>query len=63
MTMFDSPLEFCSVIKEYVALDQTPRDCRIQHRCEAARCPLESLFPGNEAADSQKALVAAESVA
>lgn len=45
MTMFNSPLEFCSVIKEYVALDQTWRECLIEHRCEPdVKCPLRTMF-------------------
>lgn len=43
--MFNSPLQYCEVIKEYVALDQTRCECAIEHECGfRLKCPLRILF-------------------
>lgn len=45
--MFNSPLQNCPVVKEYVALDQTQHQCAVEQRCEATlRCPLHALSGG-----------------
>lgn len=42
--MFDSPLEWCRVCKDWVALDQTVEDCARQHRCNNGECPMVALL-------------------
>jgi hypothetical protein len=57
--MFNSPLSFCPVCKDYVALDQTQRECALEHRCAAqTKCPLRALFVRNHRS-AQPALVRA----
>lgn len=47
--MFDSPFEFCAACRDYVLLDQTPRQCAREHGCaDPARCPLYRYFTGIE---------------
>ena len=47
--MFDSPFEYCKACKEYVLLDQTQRQCALEHRCaEPAKCALRRYFTGIE---------------
>lgn len=38
--MFDSPLEWCSRCKDWIALDQTVEECTKQHRCRDGECPM-----------------------
>ena len=45
-TMFDSPLHFCERCKQYVALDQSRRECAREQDCRVATCPLERHFVG-----------------
>ena len=53
--MFDSPFEYCNVCKEYVLLDQTKRQCAVEHRCaDRAHCPLARFFTGIEFRESPK---------
>lgn len=42
--MFDSPLEWCSVCQEWVALDQTFDERTGRCSCDADACPLAALF-------------------
>ncbi len=42
--MFESPLEWCRVCKEWVALDQTVEECKRQHRCRDGDCPMMALL-------------------
>lgn len=42
--MFDSPLHWCPLRKDWVALDEGLAECRRRHDCRAATCPLEPLF-------------------
>jgi hypothetical protein len=43
--MFNSPLEYCTVCRMYVALDQTQRECAAEHDCTPQQpCPLAHLF-------------------
>ncbi|TAK87520.1 MAG: hypothetical protein EPO20_04265 [Betaproteobacteria bacterium] len=42
--MFDSPLDWCKVCKDWVALDQTVEECARQHRCHARECPMLALL-------------------
>ena len=44
--MFDSPLHFCEKCKQYVALDQSRRECAREQDCRVATCPLERYFVG-----------------
>jgi hypothetical protein len=45
-TMFNSPLDFCEKCKQYVALDQSRRECAREQDCRVATCPLERHFVG-----------------
>ena len=42
--MFNSPLQYCTVCKQYVELDQSVEECAGRHGCEPASCPLARLF-------------------
>lgn len=42
--MFESPLDWCRVCKEWVALDQTVEECARQHRCRDGECPMIALL-------------------
>lgn len=42
--MFDSPLEWCRVCKEWIALDQTVEECKRQHCCRDGECPMGALL-------------------
>lgn len=44
--MFNSPLQYCPVCTQYVAIDQTQRECAQDHRCKESHCPLAHLFAG-----------------
>ncbi len=45
--MFNSPLEYCTVCRMYVALDQSQGECAAEHGCSPQQpCPLTHLFPG-----------------
>jgi hypothetical protein len=47
--MFDSPFEFCAICRQYVLLDQTQRQCAVEHRCASGTpCPLHRYFTGIE---------------
>lgn len=46
--MFNSPLHYCSVCTQYVATDQTKRECAQEHGCKVAACPLAHLFTSPE---------------
>jgi hypothetical protein len=42
--MFNSPLQYCAVCKQHVALDQRKEECARERHCEAENCPLSHLF-------------------
>ena len=42
--MFNSPLQYCPVCKQHVALDQKTEECAREQHCEAENCPLSHLF-------------------
>jgi len=42
--MFDSPLDWRKVCKDWAALDQTLEECARQHRCGEGECPLVALL-------------------
>jgi len=42
--MFNSPLQYCPICKQYVELDQTREECAAKHGCEAEKCPLAQQF-------------------
>ncbi len=42
--MFNSPIQYCPVCKQQVALDQTKNECAHEQRCKAENCPLSYLF-------------------
>lgn len=42
--MFDSPLEWCTVCKDWVALDQTVLECARCRGCPGRACPLAALL-------------------
>jgi hypothetical protein len=51
--MYGSPLALCPVCKEYVALDETPKECAAQHHCDtpSSHCPLRKFFTGTQSCD------------
>jgi hypothetical protein len=51
--MFDSPIDWCRVCKDWVALDQTPAECARGHNCADRQCPLAALLwmPGRRQKD------------
>lgn len=42
--MFNSPLQYCPVCKQQVALDQTKEECAHEQQCRVENCPLSNLF-------------------
>ncbi|HEX8989095.1 MAG TPA: hypothetical protein VF816_14145 [Rhodocyclaceae bacterium] len=44
--MFDSPIAFCPKCKQMVLLDQTQRECKLEHECGDIECPLLNYFSG-----------------
>lgn len=42
--MFNSPLHYCKVCKQYVSLDQSVEECAREHGCNAQSCPSADLF-------------------
>jgi len=49
--MFNSPLEYCTVCRVYVALDQSQFECARVHNCSPDQpCPLVHLFSAGAAA-------------
>jgi hypothetical protein len=38
--MFDSPIEWCSRYKVWVAIDQTFAECARERNCTLEQCPL-----------------------
>ena len=42
--MFNSPLQYCALCKQYVELDQTMEECVAQHGCHGHDCPLTGQF-------------------
>ena len=42
--MFDSPLVWCSLVREWVALEENDSLCRKMHGCNVAVCPRSELF-------------------
>jgi hypothetical protein len=51
--MFNSPLHYCPLCKQYVELDQTQQECALQHGCKVEPCPFTNLFKP-EASTSEK---------
>ena len=47
--MFDSPLEWCGLCAEWIALDQGLAECARQHGCTLGPCPLKALLERCEA--------------
>lgn len=47
--MFNSPLHFCRICKQHIALDQTQAECAQEQHCHTEHCPLSHLFvrPGS----------------
>ena len=53
--MFDSPFEYGLVCRAYVFLDQTQRQCGIEHSCTAvSKCPLQLFFTGMDFREDQE---------
>jgi hypothetical protein len=42
--MFNSPLHYCTLCREYVELDQSQADCAREHGCTSEACPLKAYF-------------------
>ena len=63
--MFNSPLHYCSVCGQYVALDQSRRECAHEHGCPPEQpCPLAHLFSVEDAsAAHERAIDAPTSIA
>ncbi len=42
--MFNSPTEWCPVVREWAALDEGVAECARVHHCKVENCPLARLF-------------------
>ena len=42
--MFNSPMHYCKVCKQYVALDRSAEECAREHGCNVQSCPSADLF-------------------
>ena len=51
---FETPIEVGPKCGEYVALDQTQRECAHEHRCGDRACPLGDLFDGHEFVEGRR---------
>jgi hypothetical protein len=52
ITMFNSPLHYCPACRQYVALDQSRRECASEHGCSPEQlCPMAHLFSARERAE------------
>ena len=53
--MFNSPLHYCALCKQYVELDQMAKECALQHGCKVDACPCEKLLkPATSTSDEEK---------
>ncbi len=54
--MYNSPLQYCPICKQHVALDQSKDECAAQNKCKTDACPLAHLFikPSARAAKARK---------
>ena len=52
--MYDSPIEYCTVCKVYVALDQPQDECAVENQCGRGpgRCPLARFFASSASTTS-----------
>jgi hypothetical protein len=58
--MFNSPLHYCALCKQYVELDQSAQECALQHGCKVDACPFTHLFkPATSTSDEKAATPAA----
>jgi hypothetical protein len=49
--MFDSPMEYCTICRQMVTLDQSQDECAREYGCRLDTvCPLLSYFPRTDAA-------------
>ncbi len=46
MVTFDSPIERCTVCGQFVLLDQTQKECAMEHGCGNRECALNRYFEG-----------------
>jgi hypothetical protein len=45
MCFFDSPIGRCELVREFVLLDETQRECAREHGCTPGQiCPLRGYF-------------------
>ncbi len=51
--MFNSPLQYCPICKQQVALDQTKEQCAEEQNCKVKDCPLSHLFVPPNSVDNQ----------
>ncbi len=58
--MFNSPLQYCKVCKQYIALDQSQEECAKQHGCRVEVCPYAGLFSPPAESEETKAHGASE---
>jgi hypothetical protein len=42
--MFDSPLHYCAICRQYLALDQLAADCARAQDCKVHVCPYADLL-------------------
>jgi hypothetical protein len=58
--MFNSPLHYCALCKQYVELDQTAQECALRHGCKVDACPFIHLFkPATSTSDEKTGAPAA----
>jgi hypothetical protein len=50
--MFNSPLQYCPICKQQVALDQTKEQCAEEQNCQVKDCPLSHLFVAPNSVDN-----------
>jgi hypothetical protein len=47
--VFESPLDWCPLCREWIALDQTFAECAQRYGCKAETCPLaRRLMPATD---------------
>jgi hypothetical protein len=46
--MFNSPTEWCPIVREWVALDESVVECARVHHCKVEDCPLARLSASEE---------------
>ena len=52
--MYDSPTDWCPIVRVYVELDESQAECAVQQHCVAAECPLARYFFPPEASAPER---------